>query len=169
MTPWPQRQAELANLLNPAYCGFLLRESIVSYAKETRRGMPISLCFLVLPIVLHQPTRSALPRAVTTSLLAWLQSHPEVRIEFALRVNGMSPFTRESMHFLLMRNLVEVDALGAFKTGLGKLNETRGLQTRVAGASPEVAECVTRARFVGRWLALAPDEASIFNFFGIQP
>lgn len=169
MTPWPERQEELANLLNPAFCGFLLREAVGSYGVEANRGFQISLCFLVLPLVLHGPTRGALPRAVTTTLLAWLQAHPEVRVEFAPRVRSLAPFTRESLRFLFLRELVAVDGDGDLRLGAGSLTSARGLQTRTTTETEEVADCVARARFLGRWLALAPDDATVFNFLGIQP
>ncbi len=168
MSIWSERQAEVANLLNPAFCGFLLREAVSSYVSEAGEGMPLSLCFLVLPFVLHSPTREALPSSIRTTLLAWLQANPEVRLEFAFRVRSITPFTREALRFLIIRELISTDG-GILRVGTGNLNNARGLQTRITSATEEIADCVVRARFLGRWLALAPDEVTVYNFLGVQP
>lgn len=57
---WEQRPLEIAYLLNPAFCGEIVRQCIPSYTSEARVGSTYTLTFLVLPIVLHSETRSAI-------------------------------------------------------------------------------------------------------------
>jgi hypothetical protein len=76
---WAGRPTELAYLFNPAFCGWVLREAVEGYTLVRPGGMTLPLAFLILPVVLHRPTRQLMPRAVTTKLHVWLQEHPEVR------------------------------------------------------------------------------------------
>lgn len=161
MTPWARRPAELANLLNPAFCGLLLFKATQSYHRESGSGMPLPLTFLVLPIVLHATTRASLPRSVATTLIAWLERSPENRIEFDQRARSLVPFTRESLMFLLDRNCLA--AIG------GDLVPDRVSPSRYQTSTDEVVECVNRAEFVGRWFARAGDAATIYALFGLQP
>jgi Family of unknown function (DUF6521) len=84
MTPWTERPIELANLLNPAFCGFLIRSAAASYKESKPEGMPFALAFLVLPLVLHVSTRKTLPRSVRTTLISWLRV--SVQVGWALRI-----------------------------------------------------------------------------------
>jgi hypothetical protein len=97
MTRWVDRPTEVANLLNPAFCGRLLIEC----AEQYRRPLPFEFAMLVLPIVLHRDTRTKLPRSVATSMLTWVERNPEVRVGFAERVRDLAPFTREALRFCL--------------------------------------------------------------------
>ena len=127
MTPWQDRHFELANLMNPAFCGFLILEAVRSYGKTASKGMPLTLIFLVLPIVLYKPTREIMPRSTTTMFLVWVQDHPQVRLDLVNHTTNTAPFTRESLRFLMVRHLLDVDDDGALRIGSGELNKTRGL------------------------------------------
>ncbi len=100
MKTWAGRPTELAYNFNPAFCGWLLREAVEGYASVRAVGMPLPLTFLILPVVLHRPTRELVPGAVSTKLHVWLQEHSEVRINFAERTKELAPFTREALLFL---------------------------------------------------------------------
>jgi hypothetical protein len=169
MSLWQDRHVELANLMNPAFCGFLLLEAVRSYEKEANKGMPFSFAFLVLPLVLHKPTREAFPRRTTTTLLAWVQDQAQVRLDLPRHITSTATFSRESLRFLILRRLLDVEEDGTLRVGPGQLINTRGLQNRVISETEEVADCVGRARFLGRWLALSPDESTVYNFLGIRP
>ena len=53
MENWEDRSKIVANLLNPAFCGEILRRAIVSYNEnEENMLFPFSLLYLILPIIL---------------------------------------------------------------------------------------------------------------------
>ncbi|NOU75502.1 hypothetical protein GC098_29705 [Paenibacillus sp. LMG 31458] len=159
MNTWLQRPTEVANLLNPAFCGMLLKEFVKSYENETGSGVPLELMFLLLPIVLHSSTREQLPSTVRTQLQPWLQSCPDVRIGFAHRVNEMIPFTRESMIFLMNKGYLE-QVNGCFKT-----NTKRYIRQTIPD---EINEIIKKCRFLGRWLSNS-SSSTIFTLWGIRP
>src|SRR5215204_450597 len=76
MQPWAARVIEEANLFNPAFCATVLAKAADEFAKKANRPLPFALAFLILPIVLHHGTRSALPGSTVTSLLPWLVRAP---------------------------------------------------------------------------------------------
>lgn len=168
MRLWSERPDELANLLNPAFCGFLLRTSIEGYSEASGVGMPLALTFLVLPLVLHKATREALPRSVATKLLAWLHDNPDLRIDFAQRARSLVPFTRESLLFLTVHDLTQT-VPGGLVTPIGDFAAARRTLNTTTSATDEIAMCCNKSRFVGRWFAQSGDATTIYSFFGIQP
>jgi hypothetical protein len=99
MQPWSKRAIEEANLFNPAFCATLLAKAVDEYAKKAGRQFPFALAFLILPIVLHQGTRAALPGSTITSLLPWIQENREQLVDFALRVQRLREIMREAILF----------------------------------------------------------------------
>ncbi|QAY66368.1 three component ABC system middle component [Paenibacillus protaetiae] len=159
MRNWHQRPTEVANLLNPAFCGYILREYVKSYENETGSGVPFELMFLLLPIVLHRHTRDQLPSTIRTHLQAWLQSNPEIRIGFANRVNDLIIITREAMIFLINK---------------GYLSESNGVflatdkRYKRFPIDDEIKEFVNKSKFIGRWFS-SSSSTTIYTMWGICP
>ncbi|WP_274362919.1 three component ABC system middle component [Paenibacillus thermotolerans] len=159
MNSWNQRPTEVANLLNPAFCGYILKEYVKSYESETGTGVPFELMFLLLPIVLHRHTREQLPSTIRTHLQYWLQSNPEIRIGFANRVNEMIGITRESMLFLIHKGyLTELN---------GRFFATEKRYRRFL-IDDEIKEIANKSKFVGRWFSNS-SSSTIYTMWGICP
>lgn len=165
MKPWHERPTELSHLYNPGYCGWLLREAVEGYALEKPGGMPLVVAFLVLPVVLHKPTRDLLPRGVATVLQSWLQQHPEVRVHVADRTRELMPFTKEALLFLAARGRMVFADDGSL-TVAGKLKQGKAALVERSG---DLKESLQKAKFVGRWFALAGTAASLFQAWGVCP
>lgn len=114
MLSWEKRPAEIANLLNPAFCSVLLRSSIDGFQKEKEYGISYPLLFLVLPLVLHAPTRQTLPKTTQTKLHVWLQNFPEVRVRFVNRTRELVPYTKEALIFGLQTEIIAICNNGNF-------------------------------------------------------
>lgn len=165
MKTWVERPTELAYLFNPAFCGWVLRGACEGYASVRPAGMPLPLCFLILPVVLHRGSRERVPRAVTTTLHVWLQDHPEVRVGFVERARELAPFTREALIFLGSRGQLRVADEGAVLVD-GKLGRGKAPLLR---ESQELGEILAAAKFVGRWFAYAGEPATVFQIWGVCP
>lgn len=165
MKEWLERPTEIGNNFNPAFCGWLLHEAVQGYCSATNSGMPFSLIFLILPVVLHRPTRNMLPRSTATALHPWLRAHPEAKIGLAERVSQLATITREATLFLSVRGLLAVTDDAAL-TVAGKLG--RG-KASIMDASEELRICVGRSKMVGAWFAAAGDAATIFQMWGVRP
>lgn len=79
---WENRTPIVANLLNPAFCGEILRRFIKSYNSKSEHNTPFLLCFIVLPILLHKETRDNLPRSTVTHVLTWIDSNDIIFMNF---------------------------------------------------------------------------------------
>lgn len=162
MTRWADRPTEVANLLNPAFCGRLLIECAEQYG----RPLPFEFAVLVLPIVLHRDTRTKLPRSIATSMQTWIERNPEVRVGFAERVRDLAPFTREALRFSLAHAQLRFrPEAGAFEP------EQRGSRRGRRAKGPDTAEvrdCLVAAGLIGRWFAVSTPSA-IYSLWGIRP
>ena len=74
MTLWRERSIEERHLLNPSFCSVVLWYAAAGYVTKRNPAMPLAMSFLVLPFVLHRPTRGSLPRTTATSPAAWPQT-----------------------------------------------------------------------------------------------
>ncbi len=64
---WENRSVISANLLNPAFCGEVIRRTIWGYnSNSENEKIPFSLLSLILPIVLHKDTREKMPLRSST-------------------------------------------------------------------------------------------------------
>jgi hypothetical protein len=166
LSEWNLRPQDVANLLNPAFDGLLLHQAVSGYQKEVGTGMPFEKSFLVLPFVLHEPTRNRLPSKVTTHLATWLQDEKDALLGFADRTADLVPYTQEAMLFLTSHDLLQIDHEGVCLNGQGKFRQ--GISS-LTSSSAEVQECHKAAFAVGRWLALSGNSNTLYSLLGIRP
>ena len=79
---WETRPTGIAHLLNPAFCGELLRRGIRAHNAAGPKLIPFPLLFLALPIVLHRQTRESISATTKEQMHVWLQSHQNARNRF---------------------------------------------------------------------------------------
>ena len=163
MLSWEDRPPEVANLLNPAFCSLLLFEAVRGYSQHLGQGMAYPLVFLVLPTVLHKPTREALPGGIRTRLHMWIQKSPASQIGFGRRVQSMKKYTQESLIFGLQHGLLDVDEVGLL------VATTRRIPKLPAPSNSEPNIIRKRAAFLGKWLADAGDVGTVLAMWGIRP
>ena len=166
MQPWSVRVVEEANLFNPAFCATLLAKAADDFARKANRPLPFALAFLVLPIVLHHGTRSALPGSTVTSLLPWVQDNREQLVDFAQRVRSLQPFTREALLFGVQHQTLMLTSTGDVMIGPKRQSAT---DKRTGLFTEEARDCVDRAGFLGRWLSTAGTTATIYAAWGVAP
>lgn len=160
MRRWEERPSEVAYLLNPAFCGEVIRRCIRKY-QETSGAMPYPLVFLVLPIVLHKKTRErVVPRK---QMHTWVQENQDVRLGFGDRARQLLRITSEALTFLIQTGAVTIDehaSLTVVKGRRRKVPEQR---------SGEIEDCYSKAELVGRWFSRSGTVATIFTMWGVKP
>src|SRR4051794_41139246 len=109
MKPWVDRPRLEATLLNPALFASLLSAAAQGYESKSGEPMIWPLAFLVPPLVLHRPTREALPKTVRTHLPTWVRSEPLVRAGFPQRAARLTPLTREGLRLGLRFGVLGTD------------------------------------------------------------
>jgi hypothetical protein len=70
-----KQSREIRNLLNPAFCGEILRNTIKEYENHDKNDFPFSLIFFILPLVLHQDTFKAIRFSTVGQFFSWIDSH----------------------------------------------------------------------------------------------
>ena len=164
MKAWNDRPAEVANLLNPAFCSLGIATAAAEFAGRQGSGMPYPIAFLVLPIALHGPTRESRPRNVRTSLAAWIQLNPEAKVRFPERVAALEPVTREALIFGASQGVLDVSQEGlVLATG-----QRSGIDRAITQLAGEAGECLRAAKFVGRWLAGSGSTATTLALWGVR-
>ncbi|KOP70272.1 hypothetical protein AMS59_20845 [Lysinibacillus sp. FJAT-14745] len=169
MNSWENRPVEIANLINPAFCGFLIYEFIKGHEEkvDSEVGTPYELFFLMLPIILHKPTKLVLPRSVSTYMHVWLQEKPEVRVGFALRAKELVPFTKEAIHFLMKREIITVNENGNFKIS-GKIKPSV-INSLENDSKMYLSDYQNKAKMLGRWFAVTGTSSTIYTMWGVSP
>ena len=166
MHAWNSRVVEEAFLFNPAFCAAILGKASTEFAKKSGQPLPFSLCFLILPIVLHRATRSALPHSTITSVLAWIQDNREHLVDFAGRVQHLASITREAILFGVQHGTLSIASDGAIQCGASYLSPT---EKRTGLFTDEARDCIERAGFLGRWFAAAGTATVIYAAWGVRP
>lgn len=165
---WEQRPVELANMVNPAFCSMLLHSTIDSFYKKTQFGLDYSLAFLVLPLVLHRPTREAVPLKPRSSLPDWVNVNRQKLALFPGRAQQLVPYTREALMFGIQQGFIEISNEGR---NVGKLKPTSMVLRPVPewhqGSEP--LDCARKARIIGDWFAEYGDGSVLFQLFGVRP
>jgi hypothetical protein len=166
MQEWRQRPPEVANLFNPAFCAVLLAKTVDAYSSTRGQGLPFELVFLVLPIVLHERTRSTLPRTITTPLLAWIETNQAELVGFPERARRLVPVTREAVMFGLAHEVMRMEDDATVSLGEAGIIST---PSALRSLSVDVQECFKKSYFLGRWLAGAGTSATIMASWGVAP
>lgn len=157
---WEQRPLEVAYLLNPAFCAEIIRRCVRSYEKTGSSRFSYPLTFLILPILLHEETRSRMPKTSKKQLHTWLHDNQDIRIGFAERTNRLVPITRESLLFLLQVGAVEMDATAHLTVSQDVDKDEKSI---------EVKDHYRKAKLLGQWFARSGTEATIFSMLGVKP
>lgn len=165
MSSWTERPSEVANLMNPWFCGLLLRGAAEGYATELAGGLPFELSFLVLPVIMHKRTRASLPRGVATSMVGWIAENPAVLVGMAERVRTMAGPIREAIIVSTARGLMAVGDAGA----LACAGKPIKFAKYARDTTDEVRECLSRAAFFGRWLASGGTPRTVLALWGLRP
>jgi hypothetical protein len=166
MQPWSKRVVEEANLFNPAFGAVLLAKAADEFTRKSHRPFPFALTFLVLQIVLHHGTRSALPGSTITSLLPWIQGNRDQLVNFSLRVQSLRSITREAILFGTQNATLAITESGGIAVGARRQAAT---ERRTGLFTDEARECVDRAGFLGRWFAAAGTTPTIYAAWGVTP
>lgn len=163
MISWNQRVPEVANLLNPSFCGLILYSSILEYQGKENGSFPISLIYLVLPIVLHKDTRAMVNSR--KNMIRELQNNPQILVGFADRAKSLIPFANEAIEYLLANKAVECKGNGF--TLNNKLSQSKIL--KYLQTDGELRDCYNKASHVGRWFKTLGSVENIYYAWGVKP
>jgi hypothetical protein len=162
MRDWNHRAKEIAYLLNPAFCGRILYNTIKVYIDESKRPFPFPLIYLILPLILHKRTRQLI--SSRTQLLIWLQRHPELIIGFAARAKDMVQITNEAIELLLQSGMINL-------TNAAELEVSHTVRplSNTQYTNDEIKECISKGEHVAKWFVATGKIETIFVSLGVRP
>lgn len=161
---WTNRSVISANLLNPAFCGEVIRRTVWAFNKNSEDKIPYSLLFLILPIVLHKQTREKMPIRSSTYFHSWVDCNEYLFIDFAKRVRLLKPYTKESIMFLLKYKVISILDDGKFE-----IVDPYRKRYPEGEFTDEVYQILKKAELLGRWLSLTGNAQTIYMFLKIKP
>jgi len=135
----------------------LLREATGGYV-EGRGPMAWPLAFAAAPLVLHGPTRRALPRRSSQHLSRWAQGHSDLVAGLPVRARSLAPPVRAGLRTGLRTGLLALDD-GALVPGAASLARGTG----------RLLELQRAAALVGRWLGRSDEPSTVFALLGLRP
>jgi|SRR5665213_595889 len=151
-------------LFNPAFLARVIRDSAGDYEGESGQGMPVALPFLVVPIVLHLPTRVELPGSASSQMQTWIREHPQNMSHLGSHVISLRGFVGFAIRFGLIHGVLRSQdgrlSAGPVKRRPPHFNDLE---------SSEVRDCLRASRLVGRWFGRQPDPATLLAFWGLRP
>ena len=164
LAPFLRRSPEEAALMNPAFIAVVVHYGVHGFEQETGLGMPYALPFLVPPVVMVENTRALLPRRKDSSLAAWLQDHPDIRLRFSNIATSMVPVVREGLLFASSKGLISFtcDRIKAVPL-------PRGSGPIITANTQEFQEILKKANFVGKWYANSGSTETIMALWGVRP
>ncbi|MBS3921964.1 MAG: hypothetical protein KGZ37_02290 [Nitrosarchaeum sp.] len=149
-------------LLNPAFCGEILRNSIKQYENHKPEGLPITLVFFVLPLVLHPDTASKIRNAIEGQFFGWLDRNFLNTINFEERVKMLKKVTLDALALLSYFNAVEIKE-GRIKT----IDFDFSLNSQKYNTyMPRYQD---KAIQVGRWFSQSNSISTIYLMLGVRP
>lgn len=157
---WEDRPLTVAYLLNPAFCGEVIRRCIVEFQKINSTGLPFQLAFLILPVILNKNFRDSLPKSSSKNFVAWIEENQILKKDLPNVIKNIVPYSRESIIFLMMYEVIHINEIG----NLEVINKSRPIKTE-----NEVAECYRKAELLGKLFAKAGTTQFIFINLGIKP
>ncbi|MBX7135532.1 MAG: hypothetical protein K1X67_22925 [Fimbriimonadaceae bacterium] len=147
---------------NPALGALIIRAFVEAYVKEDPAGVPLSLIYLPLPIVLSGEIASTLEETVaTTGLLPWVGRFPQVTIGFPERLTRTAKFSRHGLLFGIRQRILTVNDQGhvlPISTGLKRKPNF--------DAVTEPGRAMKLAKRLGGWTGRVRSEETVFVCLG---
>lgn len=155
--PWSARQQDFARYFNPGYIALLTHFVVRGFAgKDT--GMPLSLMFPAVPMVLHPSIRAALPKTSLARMSKWLRNNPEVQADLLATTRLLVPQIKEGL-LASMRSGWVITEDGMLRPG-GKPR---------TGKNDGFEDDTRKAAWIGSWLAGCGTEREIYLMIGVKP
>ena len=162
--PWEERAVEEARIFNPAFCGELIGHTVHEYHRIREEALGMVITYLVLPLILHRPTREALPLRANKVFVGWVAENSALLAELPERARRLRPVSREALLFALRHRRLALEGDGLLP-GSGPVR--RG--ARLATSTDEVKAALKAAGLLGRWFAGQSTQTAILQGMGVTP
>lgn len=154
-----RRAPEAIALFNEAFTSELLVNAAWAKEQDSGTGLSWPASFLILPLVLHPPTRESLPRSPNVTLAAWALRHPSYSQAIDSRVAALADVTKRAIRFGMRFERLELRGTEVVATARPRSPNVQTWPEDLTGAT-------RAARVAGRWFR-STDVYTAFNLLGI--
>jgi hypothetical protein len=155
------RPVEQAALFNPAFMSVLVHDVSKDHVEKAGVGLPVVLAFLAVPLVLHRPSRDALPATVASQMSEWVRAHPDLLLGLPSRARSLRDLVSAGICFGL-----KYQVLGGEDNRITP--ETLKRRPRNMQRTSETDACRAKAAFLGRWFAGQGDSPTLLAMWGLR-
>jgi len=152
------------NLFNPAYCGYLILNSIREYQLLNKNGFPSSLIYTILPTIMTKAITDSFPRSTSTSFITWVMDNNHNLVNFDERIMGFFEVTQEAIHFLVSNDIISINEKGLFNSRDKRAKKS----TKVFDTSTAIKKQISSSKLYGKWMA-AQEATTVYSLLGIRP
>lgn len=163
MKPWTERPAEIANLLNPAFCGEIIRRTALKYQSEKGKPLPFLFTFLILPLLTDRSVRERIPTQGAPKFHAWVEENPDCKIGLPSKIEQLSQITKEAILFLSKHGCIVLDDEGNL---LVKMVNKPSIIDHDEQRHPH--NFYKRAEKLGQWFSTSGGPSVVFALLGIK-
>jgi hypothetical protein len=96
---------------------------------------------------------------------AWLQENAESRLGFYERLMALQPYTREAIIYGLTFNWIAMGEAGTIRC----ITRNMQIDRAIVSLYGDTRECISRARFMGKWLRTTTSTETTMALWGIRP
>lgn len=161
---WAERPIEEAGLFNPAFTALAISRTVAAFTKQTGRGLPYPLAFLILPTVLHAETRAALPATTNAVMQTWLETNAPMLSTLPGRVKRLLPVSKEAILFGVLHAKLTIE-----DASLAPGRHRFAANAEPPEATAETRDCLRAASFLGRWFVVAGTPTTVLASWGVAP
>ncbi|MDE1832021.1 MAG: hypothetical protein KGI02_06595 [Thaumarchaeota archaeon] len=179
MLTWNKRSLDVKSLLNPAFCGEVIRRCIWNYKISSGKSMPYSIVYFILPLVLHNKTNVSMGSYKEIGFFVWLQNNEHLLVDFGARTRRMIPITKEAILFLLKQETLKIDEtqnllIENYELPNKDIVETQNLlmddhQPVNKNVDGYTDKYFIKAELLGNWFGRAGTPVTIYSALGVSP
>jgi len=158
---WEDRPEITAHLINPAFCGEIMRVCASAYKQESRNNLPFALSVLVLPLILNNGIRERLPKNKSNTIHGWINENEDLKIGLANSITSFIPFTRETVMFAIAHNSLSIDENGNI--------DIKPRKKKFKTEDEEINSCLKKAEVIGKVFSKSGSPLTIYSILGIKP
>lgn len=154
---------EVRSFFNPGFIAANIHALAQGYTLNEKKGIPISLLYIGIPLCLHTRTRAALPSNASKRFYLWIQENQQVLVGFGDRASAMKKRVDLGLMFATSTSLTALSDSG----GVISLRKPRGFSSLLYNG--DSMDCFLASQRVGQMLSRVPNPALIYYMLGVRP
>jgi len=140
----------------------VIRNTIREYEMRESKGLPFTLVFFILPLILHHDTFKEIRANTPLKFFSWLNSRVSQTKDIEQRINNLKNTTTDAILFLLVFNTIKIHE--------GRLHTVDfDLSIKSREYNPYMRDYQNKAIQIGKWFSETGSISTIYSLLGVKP